>query len=509
MIHDDLAGSRIGERFATPGRGWSEIGDGLHTMAAAVGDNHHRAPLPYGAPRQMLDAVTDALGPKLVPEKGVGEQDALARVAGLIAEYGLDLTHRFTAAHLQPPPLTVSVVADALASATNASLDTYDSGPATLAIEKWTISALARLAGLPATAGGVFGPGGSFSNLLALLIARDHTAAQRDIDTRHHGVADLHRPVVFCSRVAHFSVNRACATLGLGESAVIPIEVDEDHRMIPAALERALVEVDGTPIAIIATAGTTDFGTVDPLPQIADIAREHGVWLHVDGAYGFGAMLSESLRPLLAGVERADSITLDLHKIGWQPAAASVLLLSDEDRFAALDRNVAYLNPEDDEEAGYGGLLGQTLQTTRRPDVLKVLATFLAYGREGLGDMLDRCHEVARHAEQRILTELQLDLVAPVTLTTVVFRYRCEDLDAVNAELRRRLISSGTALIGRTRVRIAGADEPQTCLKLTLLNPATTEADIDELFDELLRTALEVESERAEVNSGEKVKINE
>lgn len=461
----------------------------------------------------MLAAVATALGPERIPETGTGEPAALAHLARLIATYGLDLTHELCAAHLQPPPLTVAVVADALASATNASLDTYDSGPATLAIEKWTINALARLAGFTESAGGVFGPGGSYSNLLALLIARDYGAAQRGIDIRHNGVSALPRPVVLCSRVAHFSIHRACAALGLGEAAVVPVEVDADHRMIPAALEAVLADLaeSHTPMAVVATAGTTDFGTIDPLPAIADIAARYGLWLHVDAAYGFGSLFSDKLSALLAGIERADSITLDLHKIGWQPAAASVLLLADAERFASLNRSVAYLNPDDDVKAGYGGLLGQTLQTTRRPDVLKVAATFLAYGRRELGAMLDGCHELARHAERRIASELQLELVAPVTLTTVVFRYRCEDLDLdqVNAEVRRRLISSGRALIGRTQVRVNGEGEPRTCLKLTLLNPETSAADIEALFDELLRVALEVESEGLRSSVEEMVKIHE
>lgn len=485
-------------QFAGPGAGWSEVGTGLARVAAAV-EGHHGAPLPSGDPVAMLAAVAARLGPERLPEQGVGADAALGQLAGLVAAYGLDLTHPLTAAHLQPPPLTVAVVADALASATNASLDTYDSGPATLAIEQWTISALARLAGLTDAAGGVFGPGGSYSNLLALLVARDWTAARRGIDIRQNGVAGLPRPIVLCSRIAHFSVHRACAALGLGESAAVPVPVDAEHRMIPEALEALLTELGDshTPVAIVATAGTTDFGSVDPLPAVADIAARHGVWLHVDAAYGFGSLFSDRLAGLLDGVERADSITLDLHKVGWQPAAASVLLLADQQRFASLNRSVAYLNPDDDVEAGFGGLLGQTLQTTRRPDVLKVAATFLAYGRRGLGQMLDTCHDLARFAEQRITTEPQLELVAPVTMTTVVFRYRCEDLDLdeVNAEVRRRLITEGTALIGRTQVRIGGSGEPRTCLKLTLLNPESTEADIAALFDELLRVALEVEAD--------------
>ncbi|MFI7002411.1 pyridoxal phosphate-dependent decarboxylase family protein [Nocardia sp. NPDC050175] len=500
-------------RFADPGDGWAAAGSGLALLAAATAGNHHRSPLPSGDPADVLAAVAKALGSEHIPESGVGEAAALGQLADLIARHGLDLTHKLSAAHLQPPPLTVAVVADALASATNASLDTYDSGPATLAIEKWTINALARLAGFPETAGGVFGPGGSYSNLLALLIARDYGAARQGIDIRQNGVSALPRPVVLCSRVGHFSIHRACAALGLGEAAAISVPVDSEHRMIPEALEELLTELSAshTPVAIVATAGTTDFGSVDPLPEIADIAARHNVWFHVDAAYGFGSLFSDNLSGLLTGIERVDSVTLDLHKVGWQPAAASVLLLSDRERFASLSRSVAYLNPDDDVEAGFGGLLGQTLQTTRRPDVLKVAATFLAYGREGLGDMLDTCHELARYAERRIGTEMQLELIAPVTLTTVVFRYRCEelDLDQVNAELRRRLISSGKALIGRTQVRVHGGGEPRTCLKLTLLNPESSELDIDSLFDELLRVGLELESEGLQSDHDEMVKIYE
>lgn len=492
-------------RFVRPGSGWGEIGRQLISAADSTGGRREPSVLPAGAPQDVLTRVAAELGPRELATHGIGESAALEYMARIVHDYGLNLTDSTYAAHLQPPPLSVAVAADALASATNASLDTYDSGPATLAIETWAVDVLARLAGLPETAGGVFGPGGSYSNLLALLIARDRAGGARGLDIRHDGVAALGSPVVLCSRVAHFSVQRACAALGLGESAVITVDCDEQHRMLPSALEAILADpgVDPatgatrTPFAVIATAGTTDFGTIDPLPEIAEIARRYGLWMHVDAAYGFGALFSDRLSGLLDGIALADSITLDLHKVGWQPAAASLLLLADNDSFASLDRSVAYLNPEDDLEAGLGGQLGLTLQTTRRPDVLKVATTLLAYGRSGLGEMLESCHDLARHAQRRIESEPQLELVTGTTLTTVVFRYRCDELDSdtVNAEVRRRLLISGRALIGRTRVRVPSLCEPRTCLKLTLLNPETDAAGIDGLVDEILRVALEVESE--------------
>ncbi|MDG9717262.1 aminotransferase class V-fold PLP-dependent enzyme [Streptomyces sp. DH24] len=449
-------------------------------------------PIPAGTPADVLAAASQALGAAELPAEGLGPKAALQLLATVLVEHGIDLSHPRAAAHLQPPALAVAVAADALASATNASLDTYDSGPSAIAVERWLIGLLTRLAGLGERADGVLTPGGSLSNLLGLLLARDAAAHRRGVDAREHGVTALPGPVVFCSELAHFSTHRACAALGLGEAAVQPLPVDGRRRMRPDALAAALDSLgpDQTPVAVVATAGTTDFGSVDPLPEIAEIAAGHGVWMHVDAAYGFGALFSERLATRLAGLELADSVTLDLHKIGWQPAATSVLLVSDTTAFTSLDREVAYLNPTDDSEAGYDGLLGRSLQTTRRPDAVKAAATLLTYGRTGMGRMVDACHDLARHAERRILAEPELELVAPAELTTVVFRYRGSDpsaADDLNGALRRRLLESGSALVGRTEATAAGPGSPKrVCLKFTLLNPTATTDDIDGLVDIVL-----------------------
>jgi L-2,4-diaminobutyrate decarboxylase len=481
------AAARMAPQFDLAG-----TGGGLTTTAAAVSRaiggavaaQHPDGPLPTGTPLEVLSAAKAVLGTPTMPEKGIGTDAALHRVARVLVEYGVDLCHPMAAAHLQPPPLAVAVAADTLASATNASLDTYDSGPSGIAVEQWVVRVLAGLAGLNERADGVLTPGGSLSNLTALLLARDTAAAKIGVNVRKDGVGALRRPIVLCSELAHFSAHRACAALGLGEAAVRAVPVDGRRRMRVDLAERML-EPGETPVAIFATAGTTDYGSVDPLPELATLARRLGTWLHVDAAYGFGALFSDRLAPRLNGVNLADSITLDLHKIGWQPAAASVLLVRDAAMFDTLDRQVAYLNPADDSAAGYDGLLGRTLQTTRRADAVKIAATLLAYGRRGLGAMLDACHDLAMHAQRRITASPWLELVAPVELTTVVFRYRTKDFsatDQVNGELRRRLLQSGRALIGRTEVGSPAA----TCLKFTLLNPDATTEDIDDLVDAVL-----------------------
>ena len=471
-------------------------------LASTVADRE-RGPLPHGSPGAVLRRTAEVLGEPRIPSTGVGESAALDLIAGLLDQNGIDLSHPHAAAHLQPPVLQVAVDADALASASNASMDTYDSGPATLAIEQWVVKSLADLAGFGPEADGVLTPGGSISNLLAVLIARDSAAAAAGVDVRRNGLQGVERPVVFCSELAHFSVQRACAALGLGESAAITVPSDDNFRMRTDVLADELERPGRTPVAVVATAGTTDFGSIDPIADIAAFARAYGVWLHVDAAYGFGALFSERLAPLLADLPLADSVTLDLHKIGWQPAATSVLLVADRTRFSAFDRSVDYLNPADDIDSGLDGLLGRSLQTTRRPDAVKVAATLTAYGRSGLGTMLDTCHELAHAAAARVVADSNLELLAPVTLTTVLFRVAGQSLqataaDALQGEVRRRLLTSGRVLIGRTKLPARGGRPAVVALKLTLLNPNATATDIEDLLDQVVATGHDVLADSGE-----------
>ncbi|UUS33608.1 MULTISPECIES: pyridoxal phosphate-dependent decarboxylase family protein [Streptomyces] len=482
--------------------GLAELGRLVRDIAreAAAGLRRRGGPLPAMSPEELTRLVDEQFPHGVVPRAGAG-RDAVLALARACAETTVDLADPRAAAHLQPPSLAVAAAADVLAGIFNASVDTWDSGPYAVEIERRLVKGLCRLAGYGPESGGVLTPGGSASNLQALLIARD-AAAAKVRDVRSGGLTGFGlAPLVLCSELAHFSVARACAVLGLGEEAVRTVPVDRRHRMRPEALDAALRGVDpGTrlPVAVVATAGTTDYGSVDPLHEVAAVAREHGVRLHVDAAYGCGALFSDRLRPLLAGIEEADTVTLDLHKTAWQPAAASVLLARDAADFtSSTGLRVAYLNPDDDGEAGYDGLLGLSLQTTRRADALKVAATFLALGTDGVGGMLDACHDLARHAERAVAAHPALVLTAGATLSTVVFRYATRDpaaSDAVNGALRRRLLRTGHALVGRTDV--AQDDGRRTVhLKLTLLNPQARTTDVDDLLDAVVRAGRAVEEE--------------
>jgi len=272
-------------------------------------------------------------------------------------------------------------------------------------------------------------------------------------------------------------VERAAHLLGLPPVVAVPSAADRS--LAPAALADLL---GGAPAGerpvVVATAGTTDLGTIDPLPAVALLVRRHGGWLHVDAAYGGGLLFSDRRRHLLAGLAQADSVSLDLHKFGWQPAAAGVLLTREAAAFAPLARRAASLTPADDEAAGSPSLLGRSLRPPRRADVLKIAVTLRALGRAGLGAMVDACCDLAAYAAARVQAEPRLELAAAPVLSTVVFRHRGGD--AVNAGLRRRLLREGSAVVGRTEL------DGRVQLKLTLLNPAATPADVDVLLDLVL-----------------------
>ncbi|MFD8965986.1 pyridoxal phosphate-dependent decarboxylase family protein [Streptomyces sp. NPDC059568] len=413
------------------------------------------------------------------------------------------------AAHLHCPPLAVAVAADLAVSALNPSQDSWDQAPAATALETLLLKELARLVGYDAElAAGVLTSGGTESNLMGLMLARDRvlgTATGRQVELEGlPGPGASPRPRILASASAHFSVQRAAALLGLGEDAVLPVPVDRQLRMKTDALAAALTgcaQRGELPVAVVATAGTTDTGAVDPLRACAALAAEHGAWLHVDAAYGGGALLSDRLAPLLDGLALADSVSLDWHKLGWQPAAAGVFLVRRSETYASLARRAVYLNPADDEEAGYPSLLGLSLRTTRRADAFKIAVTLRTLGRAGLGRLVDACHDLAVAGARTVRNHPRLELHAEPVLTAFLFRYLPSDAtnadptdtDAINASLRRRLLREGRAVIGRTE--LPGEGPGRVRLKLTLLNPHTTPAQVDRLLHTVVAAGLAEEAQ--------------
>ncbi|MFB9690441.1 pyridoxal phosphate-dependent decarboxylase family protein [Amycolatopsis plumensis] len=434
------------------------------TAAAAL-----RGTVPAAALAGAQSPTPAAAGTGALPRRGIGAEAALEQLSRLLAAGSADPADPACAAHLHCPPLAVSVAADVVAGALNPSMDSWDQAPVASELEREFTAGIARLcypeAGNPDA---VVTTGGTESNLLGLLLARENGIVQ---------------PV--CGANAHHSVARAAWLLGLPAPIVVPCEGD---RLLPEALDEIL-----TPgCVVVTTAGTTNTGTLDPLPEIARICRRHNARLHVDAAYGGMALCSDTLKTKLAGLDQADSVALDLHKFGWQPVAAGLFAAREAADLGALTVRAEYLNADDDTEAGLPDLLGRSIRTSRRPDAFRMAVTVHALGTDGLGALVERCcataAEVARHVEEHP----GLRLWGPPELSTVVLRPVVADErggDELVARVRRALLEAGTAVIGRAALPTAPGGGNQLWLKLTLLHPHTTAADYLPLLDRIVATA--------------------
>ncbi|MEV6307938.1 pyridoxal-dependent decarboxylase [Streptomyces sp. NPDC051840] len=429
----------------------------LDTVLTALHDGATRrnGPLPAGGPETVSQTLHHTTTP-LIPDHGTGPHHALRTLITALAEGAADPAHPHCAAHLHTPPLALAAAADLAASALNPSMDSWDQAPAASALEETLTTALAAEI-YPHTQhpDALITTGGTEANQLALLLARE----------RHGPVQTI------CAANAHHSITRAAWLLGLPRPIVIPAPTGV---MDTTALRDTLIHTDG-PLLVTATAGTTDTGQIDPLTDIADLTTTHNAELHIDAAYGGPLLFSPTHRHALRSLHRAHSVTLDLHKLGWQPASAGILAVPHHHDLAPLHHHAPYLNAHDDTEAGLPDLLGRSLRTTRRPDALKIAVTLQALGRDGLADLIDRTIATAHQLADLIDEHPALDLHDRPTISTVLFRPTNTD-DTTVATIRRTLLDRGQAVLGRARTSNG------LWLKATLLNPHTTPDDLRQLL---------------------------
>ncbi|PZT74548.1 MULTISPECIES: pyridoxal phosphate-dependent decarboxylase family protein [unclassified Streptomyces] len=431
----------------------------LDTVLTALTEGALRrgGPLPAGGPDAVTPRTRTTLTP-LIPDRGTGAHHALATLVETLTAGAADPADPLCAAHLHTPPLALAAAADLAASALNPSMDSWDQAPAASTLEAETTAALAaEIYPHHPAPDALITTGGTEANQLGLLLARERNGPVQTVTGAN----------------AHHSITRAAWLLGLPE----PLTVPAPHGTIDLhALHDTLSRNHGHgPLLVTATAGTTDTGHIDPLTDIADLCAHHGAELHIDAAYGGPLLFSPTHRHLLDGLDRAHSVTFDLHKLGWLPASAGILAVPDHHHLHPLHHQAPYLNADDDTEAGLPDLLGRSLRTTRRPDALKIAVTLRALGRTGLADLVDRTCATAHTLADLITRTPGLDLYDRPTISTVLFRPTDAD-DHTVATVRRTLLTRGHAVLGRTRTR------GRLWLKATLLNPHTTPDDLHRLL---------------------------
>lgn len=406
-------------------------------------------------------------------------EEVLARLERDLLPWFMPISHPRFFAFVPGPGNLVGALADALAAGLNPFLGTWFAGSGPAEIELVTLDWLRDLCGLPAEAGGLFVSGGSVANLTALHAAR-HSKLQGE---------DPGRAVIYLSDQTHSSVERALTVLGFRPDQIRKLPADGDFRLPLDLLDREIAAdraAGRIPFCVVANAGTTNTGAVDPLPRLADLCRRESLWLHADGAYGAAAVLCERGKTALEGLERVDSLSLDPHKWLFQPIEIGCVLVRDR----RLLHDAFTIHPEylqdvhRDREAvnfcDYG------IQLTRGFRALKLWMSIQVFGMDAFRQAVDRGFDLAETAAAILRESPCWEVTTPAQMGVVSFRYVVpgrteEELDDLQIRIVEGLRAEGFALATSTRLR------GRTALRLCTINPRTTDEDIRATIEHMAR----------------------
>ncbi|WFU43805.1 aspartate aminotransferase family protein [Bradyrhizobium sp. CB82] len=416
-----------------------------------------------------------------VPRAEAELVDVYREFSDVIAPYTTGNVHPGFMGWVHGGGTAVGMLAEMLAAGLNANLGGRDHMP--IEVERQITGWMRELFGFPQGASGIFVTGTSMANLMAVLVAR--TSALGTL-VRQHGIGrDGALLTAYTSKAAHGCIAKAMDIAGFGSDALRQIGVDPEHSIDLAALRAQIAvdrEVGFKPFLVVASAGTVDIGAIDDLADLARLCHEEGIWFHVDGAFGALAILSPGLAPRLAGIELADSIALDFHKWGQVPYDAGFLMVRDGEKHRqAFAQPAAYLRRE-----ARGLAAGSHWPCDFGPDLsrgfraLKTWFTLKTFGTDRLGAMIARTCALAKVLEARIIAEPRLELLAPVNLNIVCFRYRSPDADEINREIVADIQVSGIAAPSSTTI------DGQFAIRAAIVNHRTDVTDIDALVAAVL-----------------------
>jgi len=442
---------------------------------------------------RLTPAAIDQRFAGALPTEGRAAKEVWDETWSAVVDDAIHLAHPMYMGHQVAPPLPHAVLADAMASLLNQSVAVWEMSPTGTPLEARVMSWLAEILGYPDTADGTFVSGGSAANLTGLLAAREACfpgVGRRGIA----GTGGAGRATLLVAEHAHYCIARAAHVMGLGAASIRTIG-GPDGRMGTTELRagiRAVRASGGVPMAVVATGGSTATGRFDPIDAIADVAGEEGVWLHVDAAHGASFLLSDRLRGLLRGLERADSVAWDPHKMMWMPISLGAVLVRDRRHLdAAFEQNAPYLfhvrpGEERSRDAGV-----RTLQCSRRLDALKLWVCLQHYGARHFAELAEHTVDVTRYLFDRISAEPDFEPMHEPDCNILCFRHiperlhgaSTERIDAFQSELRARYNASGVGWITATVL------DGRRTLRVTLINPHTATSHVDRLIDGLRATA--------------------
>jgi L-2,4-diaminobutyrate decarboxylase len=409
--------------------------------------------------------------------------DLLARVV----DVSNHLHHPRYIGHQVTSPLPLAAICEMAAALLNNGMAVYEMGPAATVMERAVLQWMARQVGFGDGADGVLTSGGSAGNLTALLAARQ---AKAGFDVWNDGASAGPSLALLATDQTHYCIQRAVQIMGWGEGGVVGVATDARYRMranaLPDALRRAQ-HAGRTVIGVVASAGSTATGAFDPLEPVADFCADNDLWLHVDGAHGASVALSDRHRGLLAGIERADSLVWDAHKMLLMPALITAVLFRDGRRsYEAFAQEASYLFAGGDAHERWYDVGQRTLECTKRMMSFKLYAALQLYGTSMFADYVAASIDLAQRFAGHLQAAADFELAVEPQCNIVCFRYTpagAPDLDGLQARLRQQLLASGAFYLVQTRLR------PGLFLRTTLINPFTSDDDLAALLDAIRKTA--------------------
>lgn len=457
------------------------------TLAATYLADTRTGDGPVSTPRTSAELAMRFDEP--MPIDGHPLADVVARLRDDVLPDCNRLSHPRYAGHQVSAPVPAAIWTESLTAALNQSVAVAEMSPVATVLEHRVVRWLCDLVGYDDASGGTMTSGGTEATLTGLLAAR--SASIPDVWTNGVGAEP---PVVICGEHAHYAVSRAVGAMGLGLRNMMTVP-SRDWRMDPAALADTLDQMrtlGRSVMAVVATAGSTATGSFDDLETIGQLCEERGIWLHVDGAHGASALLSERHRHRVRGLARARSIAWDPHKMMLQPLSAGVVLVRDErDLERAFAQRAPYLfHGSEGERVWDQGI--RSLTCSRRADVLKLWVSFQRYGARGMGALYDRLCDVAQAMYDRLSAHPGFEVLHAPECNILCFRWIGDDtmsdeaLDTLNRELRERYNRSGAGWI--TATNLGG----RRVLRVTMMNPRTGTREVEEIVEgiaEMARTA--------------------
>jgi aromatic-L-amino-acid decarboxylase len=426
--------------------------------------------------------------PSPAPDGPATSEQLLAEFRERIAPNVFNSQHPGSFSYFTPPPLPVSIGGEMLSQWMQQGVDVWAAGPISALVEEEVTSWLRALVGFGEGSWGVLTSGGVMANVMAMTVARDvHLARLLGLHEPPRGGA-LEGVRVYASDQTHFSIARALDVLGFPEGTLRVLESDEAFRLRGAPVEAAVEEdrVAGlVPLAISAVSGSTNTGSVDLVGELADVAERHGLWLHVDAAYGGAARLSARDAARVPDLERADSVTIDPHKWFFQAYDVGGLVVTRrEDLLRTFHREPEYYRYPSPEDAPLNWYQ-YSLEGTRRFRALKLWLSWKHLGTEGFGRLVELTNDLAAHLVRRCEELGEFELAPPrPELSVVCFRHVApgvDDLDAYQDRLQRALEVDGTGWVSTTRLR------GRTYLRAGVVNYLSTPEDVDRVLEALVR----------------------